>query len=96
MRFFKEGTVPFAVKISLFRFAVGVIVFCAVFSIFLEFFNLNKIAHGVSASGVIIGGLSVGEAVKILEEKFEKGKDSPFTFAQQGKEFKTYSFLLGI
>lgn len=80
----------------LFRLAAGVIVFFAVFSIFLEFFNLNKIAAGVSASGVIIGGLSVGEAVKVLEEKFEKSKNSPFTFIYGGEEFKITPDELGI
>lgn len=83
-------------KNLLFRLAAGVIVFFAVFSIFLEFFNLNKIIRGVSASGVIVGGLSVGEAVKVLEEKFEKSKKSPFTFIYGGEEFKITPDELGI
>lgn len=83
-------------KNLLFRFAAGVIVFFAVFSMFLEFFNLNKIASGVSASGVIIGGLSVGEAVKVLEEKFAKNKNSPFTFIYGGEKFKITPDELGI
>lgn len=83
-------------KILLFRFAAGVIVFCAVFAMFLEFFNLNKIARGVSASGVIVGGLSVGEAVKVLEEKFAKSKDPPFVFVYQREEFKITPDELGI
>lgn len=94
MRLFEKGTVP--VKNLFFRFAAGVIVFCAVFSMFLEFFNLNKIVRGVSASGVIVGGLSVGEAVKVLEEKFAKSKDSPFTFVYQGEKFKITPDELGI
>lgn len=94
MRLFEGGTVP--IKIWFFRSAASVVVFFAVFAMFLEFFNLNKIVRGVSASSVIVGGLSVGEAVKVLEEKFAKSKNSPFTFVYQGEEFKITPDELGI